>query len=274
MILHRVPRSLDELSPNVRLLRSNRPATRDCSPLNTGFSCAGDHTGPWYTPPIKGDFVNRKELVAAVADEASLEQKTVDAVLRALQTTLEGAVAKADKVSVPGFFALSVGHRAAREGRNPATGADDHDRRCEHGQVLGRQRAQGSRQQVSPNSQRGPARALRGPALVVLSRTQQSRCGEARCRGDDGADDAAVDDAGADDAAADDAPDWPGTDEAELTGSARLGRRRCLLLRRCRRSRGRLRRRVLAADATAASSPATVSVLSRTPLTRTTGTWV
>ncbi len=66
--------------------------------------------------------MNRKELVAAVAYEASLEQKTVDAVLRALQTTLEGAVAKADKVSVPGFFALSVGHRAAREGRNPATG--------------------------------------------------------------------------------------------------------------------------------------------------------
>ena len=67
--------------------------------------------------------MNRKELVAAVADEASLEQKTVDAVLRALQSTLESAVAKADKVSVPGFFALSVGARAAREGRNPATGA-------------------------------------------------------------------------------------------------------------------------------------------------------
>jgi DNA-binding protein HU-beta len=66
--------------------------------------------------------VNRKELVAAIADEASLEQKTVDAVLRGLQSTLEGAVAKGDKVSVPGFFALSVGHRAAREGRNPATG--------------------------------------------------------------------------------------------------------------------------------------------------------
>ncbi|MBV9661797.1 MAG: HU family DNA-binding protein [Acidimicrobiales bacterium] len=66
--------------------------------------------------------MNRKELVAAVADEASLEQKTVDAVLRALQTTLEGAIAKGDKVSVPGFFNLSTGHRAAREGRNPATG--------------------------------------------------------------------------------------------------------------------------------------------------------
>ena len=67
--------------------------------------------------------MNRKELVTAVADEASLEQKTVDAVLRALQSTLEGAAAKGEKVTVPGFLTLSVGHSAAREGRNPATGA-------------------------------------------------------------------------------------------------------------------------------------------------------
>jgi DNA-binding protein HU-beta len=67
--------------------------------------------------------VNRKELVTAVAEHADLEQKTVDAVLRSLQATLEGAVAKGDKVSLPGFFNVSVGARAAREGRNPATGA-------------------------------------------------------------------------------------------------------------------------------------------------------
>lgn len=66
--------------------------------------------------------MNRKELVAAVAEEASTEQKTVDAVLRGLQGVLEGAVKKGEKVSVPGFFAVSVGDRAAREGRNPATG--------------------------------------------------------------------------------------------------------------------------------------------------------
>ena len=66
--------------------------------------------------------MNRKELVAAVADGAGLEQKTVDAVLRSLQSTLEGAASKGEKVSVPGFFAMSVGERAAREGRNPATG--------------------------------------------------------------------------------------------------------------------------------------------------------
>jgi DNA-binding protein HU-beta len=66
--------------------------------------------------------VNRKELVTAVAEHAELEQKTVDTVLRSLQATLEGTVAKGEKVSVPGFFAVSVGQRAAREGRNPATG--------------------------------------------------------------------------------------------------------------------------------------------------------
>ena len=67
--------------------------------------------------------MNRKELVAAVADAADLEQKTVDAVLRSLQSTLESCAAKGEKVSVPGFFALSVGQRAAREGRNPRTGS-------------------------------------------------------------------------------------------------------------------------------------------------------
>ena len=67
--------------------------------------------------------MNRKELVAAVAESSGEDQKTVDAVLRGLQSTLEGAAGKGEKVSVPGFFALSVGRRAAREGRNPATGA-------------------------------------------------------------------------------------------------------------------------------------------------------
>ena len=80
------------------------------------------HTGGSNTPTIKGVPVNRKELVAAVAEAADVEQKTVDSVLRGLQSTLESAAASGEKVSVPGFFAMSVGERAAREGRNPATG--------------------------------------------------------------------------------------------------------------------------------------------------------
>lgn len=67
--------------------------------------------------------MNRKELVTAVAEHADVEQKTVESVLRGLQSVLERTVASGEKVSVPGFFAVSVGQRAAREGRNPATGA-------------------------------------------------------------------------------------------------------------------------------------------------------
>ena len=99
------------------------PKTPRRRPPECGTWSAVTHTGAGAHQLSREIFVNRKELVAAVADEASLEQKTVDAVLRALQSTLEGAIAKGDKVSVPGFFNLSVGHRAAREGRNPATGA-------------------------------------------------------------------------------------------------------------------------------------------------------
>src|SRR3954469_13067530 len=100
--------------------RADTPKPPD--PPNYGIFPPAGHTGASKTPTTRGDLVNRKELVAAVADAADLEQKTVDAVLRALQSTLEGAAAKGEKVSVPGFFALSVGDRAAREGRNPATG--------------------------------------------------------------------------------------------------------------------------------------------------------
>jgi DNA-binding protein HU-beta len=67
--------------------------------------------------------VNRKELVAAIAEASDVDPKAADACLRGLQTVLETAAASGEKVSVPGFFALSVGRRAAREGRNPATGA-------------------------------------------------------------------------------------------------------------------------------------------------------
>ena len=64
--------------------------------------------------------MNRKELVTAVAEAADLEQKTVDAVLRGLQSTLEKAASSGDKVSVPGFFSLSTGHRArARAATRP-----------------------------------------------------------------------------------------------------------------------------------------------------------
>ncbi|KFG71362.1 HU family DNA-binding protein [Streptomyces mutabilis] len=67
--------------------------------------------------------MNRSELVAALADRADVTRKDADAVLAALAETVGDVVSKGDeKVTIPGFLTFERTHRAAREGRNPATG--------------------------------------------------------------------------------------------------------------------------------------------------------
>lgn len=67
--------------------------------------------------------MNKSELVVAVAEEAGITQadagRAVNAVFGAIQKTLvEGGEA-----TFVGFGSFHVGESAAREGRNPATGA-------------------------------------------------------------------------------------------------------------------------------------------------------
>ncbi|MFE0369499.1 HU family DNA-binding protein [Streptomyces tendae] len=67
--------------------------------------------------------MNRSELVAALAERAEVTRKDADAVLAALAETVGEVVAKGDeKVTIPGFLTFERTHRAAREGRNPASG--------------------------------------------------------------------------------------------------------------------------------------------------------
>ncbi len=67
--------------------------------------------------------VNRKELIAAVAGKARVAEADTDKVLAAFQDVVFDVVADGqDKLSLPGFLTFEQGARAAREGRNPATG--------------------------------------------------------------------------------------------------------------------------------------------------------
>ncbi|MCX5321287.1 HU family DNA-binding protein [Streptomyces sp. NBC_00120] len=67
--------------------------------------------------------MTRSELVAALADRAEVSRKDADAVLVAFAETVGDIVAKGDeKVTIPGFLTFERTHRAAREGRNPASG--------------------------------------------------------------------------------------------------------------------------------------------------------
>ncbi|WP_328807381.1 HU family DNA-binding protein [Paraburkholderia elongata] len=68
--------------------------------------------------------MNKQELVdavAAVTDESkAVTGEMIDAVIAAIT----GAVTKGDTVQLIGFGSFSTGARAARVGRNPATGAE------------------------------------------------------------------------------------------------------------------------------------------------------
>lgn len=67
--------------------------------------------------------MNKSELVAAVAKHTGESQAAVGRVIDAMFETIAGSVKKGEKVTIPGYLTVAKGHRAARSGRNPQTGA-------------------------------------------------------------------------------------------------------------------------------------------------------
>ena len=66
--------------------------------------------------------MNRRELVNAVAAHGGLEPRQVDSTLRSLTDVITAVVAKGEPVQISGFAKFAKVERAARMGRNPATG--------------------------------------------------------------------------------------------------------------------------------------------------------
>ena len=66
--------------------------------------------------------MNKRELAKAVAVQADVELKTVTAVLDGFTDVVTAVVSKGEPVSIPGFAKFVKVNRAARMGRNPATG--------------------------------------------------------------------------------------------------------------------------------------------------------
>lgn len=68
--------------------------------------------------------MNKSELVEAVANRAGLSKTDAGKAVDAVVDSITAALKKGDKVSLVGFGVFSVRERAARTGRNPATGAE------------------------------------------------------------------------------------------------------------------------------------------------------
>lgn len=67
--------------------------------------------------------MNKTELVAAVAEQAGLSRKDAEAAVKAFTDVVADALKNGDKIQLVGFGTFEVSERAAREGRNPQTGA-------------------------------------------------------------------------------------------------------------------------------------------------------
>ena len=66
--------------------------------------------------------MNKKELVAAVAEQSDLTHAAAERVLNAFTEAVSEALSKGEEVSMVGFGSFTVKERAARSGRNPRTG--------------------------------------------------------------------------------------------------------------------------------------------------------
>lgn len=67
--------------------------------------------------------MNKSDLIAEVTEKTGLTKKDTEKTVNALMESIQGALAKGDKIALVGFGTFSVKERAARTTRNPQTGA-------------------------------------------------------------------------------------------------------------------------------------------------------
>ncbi|MFL9862205.1 HU family DNA-binding protein [Paraburkholderia madseniana] len=83
-----------------------------------------DRVGWQHSQPQKGKAMNKQELVDAVAATTGASKAATGEAIDAFIGAVTAAVKKGDTVQLIGFGSFSTGARAARVGRNPATGAE------------------------------------------------------------------------------------------------------------------------------------------------------
>ena len=66
---------------------------------------------------------NKADLIDTIANAADLSKSQAGAALEALLGDITGALSKGERVAIAGFWTFQISERAARQGRNPQTGA-------------------------------------------------------------------------------------------------------------------------------------------------------
>lgn len=67
--------------------------------------------------------MNKSDLIVAMAESAGITKAAAKKALECMLSEIQGSLKKGNRVSLVGFGSWSVSMRAARDGRNPQTGA-------------------------------------------------------------------------------------------------------------------------------------------------------
>ena len=67
--------------------------------------------------------MNKTEVVAAISKKSGISKKDAEKALKAFTDVVAAELKKGGKVQLVGFGTFEISKRAAREGRNPQTGA-------------------------------------------------------------------------------------------------------------------------------------------------------
>ena len=68
--------------------------------------------------------MNKTELIEITASDSGLARDDAAKVIDSMLTTVTRTLTRGEDVTIPGFGKFSTVYRAARTGRNPATGAE------------------------------------------------------------------------------------------------------------------------------------------------------
>ena len=99
--------------------------------------------------------MTKNELAEQVAERTGLSASQARQVVEAAIEVVSDELAAGGEVALAGFGKFSVSHRAARQGRNPSTGADDQHRCVQGSEVLRGQRVEEAPQRLSPGGSQG-----------------------------------------------------------------------------------------------------------------------
>lgn len=78
----------------------------------------------YYKTEKRREFMNKTELIIAIADKAEITKKDAADALNAFIDIVSEELEKGESVQLIGFGTFDVSKRAARTGRNPQTGEE------------------------------------------------------------------------------------------------------------------------------------------------------